>query len=181
MWRHFHVWTCQQKFPSSRVIDTHHPACLVANYCSGEPTMSSIWLQEGVKWHTSPWTPSCWLCCRDWFSRQGRSGECVSLFTERARTHTHTTCCDTAPNSTPFYSHTVVTLHPPYFCLSTSLTSAVSAPHVWIRLIHHTGSLQRIYTEAQSPTQESSMGSSMSCVPQHNFRFSSKSFIRRNR
>lgn len=32
----FHVWACQWKLPSSPLIDTHHPVCLVTTHFSGD-------------------------------------------------------------------------------------------------------------------------------------------------
>ncbi len=98
--------------------------------------------------------------------------------------HTHT-ACDTAPNSTPF---TQAHSHRSDYTAFTLPTSP--SVQVWLRQGAHctlglhssiTEGVQFVYRAAQSPTDHSSMGSSMSCVPQHNFRFSSKSFIRRNR
>ncbi|KAF3860318.1 hypothetical protein F7725_000573, partial [Dissostichus mawsoni] len=43
-----------------------------------------------------------------------------------------------------------------------------------------TEGVQFAFKASKSPTEHGSMGSSMSCVPQNNLRYSSKSFIRRN-
>lgn len=99
----------------------------------------------------------------------------------------HHTVCDTTLNSAPFlrrqthsltfFFYTTHSLTLPS-SLRTSLISAGSARLSWTGLTHHRRStvcLQKPHTKEQSK-----MGSSISCVPQHNFTLS-KSFIRRNR
>lgn len=120
--------------------------------------------------------PPC-FCCLYLFSRQRQLSECESycLFT------THTVC-DTALNSTPFtqtHSH-ILTLQPSPCPLLPQYKSDFSREHSGLHS-SVTDRVQSIYRAARSPADQSSMGSSISCVPQHNFRFSSKSFIRRNR
>lgn len=88
-----------------------------------------------------PELPSSCLCCWDWFNRQRQLTEGVTPTGYSPHTHTHT-ACDTEPKLHPFYAdtHSPVWLqspHPSHFSLSTSLTSAGSAPHSWITLIHH--------------------------------------------
>lgn len=128
--------------------------------------LSSIWLVESVKWHTSPRAPA--LCCVDWFSSSSQS---VSLITYSPH----------SPELHPFYAVKLsqpdffYTTHPAQFSFSTS---------VYLQGAH--GSLGLLSSTTDGVvclvplTDQSNMGSSMSCVPQHNFRLS-KSFIRRNR
>lgn len=101
------------------------------------PTISSIWLMEGVKWLTSARVPLAFVVGAD-FSRQRqlhREWESFCLFTRQP-------ACDTTLNSTPFYAQHSHTL--------TSSTLSLPSPHteqvwllqgaqgsLWTPLLHH--------------------------------------------
>lgn len=104
--------------------------------------------------------------------------------------HTHT------PHFISTHWHTPSLIHSPLVCLLLQYQSRLSGEQTLTHSLtpgrldynrdHWIISLADRYTNTSfigeiHTLSRINMGSSMSCVPQHNFRFSSKSFIRRNR
>lgn len=114
-------------------FDWHTPSRVLSDHSFQPwPTMSSIWLLQGVKRHTSPPTPC--LCCWDWFNRQwqhteGASPADYSPPPAPPHTHTHAHCLWHNPQTPPLFTQTHshcsdYSPHPGCYSLSLSLTSA---------------------------------------------------------
>lgn len=144
-------------------VDTDH---LVTAKCCSDPTMSSIWLPEGVKRHTSGWPPLSLLLGLIKQTEATR-WRCESYWLWA--THTPTDSLTEKPNSTPFtQTHPQVSIssaHPAHLSLSTSLTSTGSTPHSWITVIHHRQSVL-VFRVAQK-THRSPAGWGLTCHVSH--------------
>lgn len=148
----------------SSSVDTNH---LVTTNCCSDPTMSSIWLPEGVKRHTSGWPPFVFVVGIDLTDR-GHSLE-VWVLLVMSHTHSHRQT-DRAAKPHPFYANTLPQVsisspHPAHLSLSTSLTSTGSTPHSWITVIHHRQSVL-VFRVAQK-TQRSPAGWGLTCHVSH--------------